>query len=142
MSSAGPAGTTYPGQGLGLPADGPGAVAGWGRRVLALVVDWVASLLVAGAFAGGGVLQSGGWRGWLPMVVFLVECGLLVALLGGSFGQLLARVAVVRLDRRPVSLLRALLRTLLVCLVVPPLVFNRDQRGLHDLATGTVTVRR
>jgi uncharacterized RDD family membrane protein YckC len=117
-------------------------VAGWGRRVLALVVDWVASLLVAGAFAGGGVLESGSWRGWLPMVVFLVESGVLVALLGGSFGQLLARVAVVRVDRRPVSLLRALLRTLLVCLVIPPLVFNRDHRGLHDLATGTVAVRR
>jgi uncharacterized RDD family membrane protein YckC len=117
-------------------------VAGWGRRVLALVVDWVASLLVAGAFAGHGVLESQDWRAWLPMIVFLVESGLLVALLGGSFGQLLARVAVVRVDRRPVSLLRALLRSLLVCLVVPPLVFNRDQRGLHDLATGTVAVRR
>jgi uncharacterized RDD family membrane protein YckC len=117
-------------------------VAGWGRRVLALAVDWVGSLLVAGALAGGGVLESQGWRAWVPMIVFLVECGLLVALLGGSFGQLLARVAVVRVDRRPVSLLRALLRTLLVCLVVPPLVFNRDQRGLHDLATGTVAVRR
>jgi uncharacterized RDD family membrane protein YckC len=117
-------------------------VAGWGRRVLALVVDWVASLLVAGAFAGGGVLESDGWRAWLPMAVFLVESGLLVALLGGSFGQLVVRVAVARVDGRPVSLLRALLRTLLVCLLVPPLVFNRDQRGLHDLATGTVAVRR
>jgi len=26
--------------------------------------------------------------------------------------------------------------------VVPPLVFNRDQRGLHDLAARTVTLRR
>ena len=117
-------------------------MAGWGRRMLALVLDWVASLLVAGAFAGHGVLQAQDWRAWMPMTVFLVESALLVALLGGSFGQLLVRIAVVRLDRRPVSLLRALLRTLLVCLVVPPLVFNRDQRGLHDLATGTVTVRR
>ena len=133
---------TYPGQGLGLPVEGPGAVSGWGRRVLGLVVDWVASLLVAGVFAGRGVLESQDWRAWLPMIVFLAESGLLVALLGASFGQLLVRVAVVRLDRKPVSLLRALLRTLLICLVVPPLVFNRDQRGLHDLATGTVTVRR
>jgi hypothetical protein len=41
-----------------------------------------------------------------------------------------------------VNLLQALLRTLLICLVIPPLVFNRDQRGLHDLAVGTVTIRR
>jgi hypothetical protein len=29
-----------------------------------------------------------------------------------------------------------------VCVVVPPLIYDRDQRGLHDLATGTVAVRR
>jgi len=41
-----------------------------------------------------------------------------------------------------VNLLVALLRTLLICLVVPPVIYNRDRRGLHDLAAGTVTVRR
>jgi uncharacterized RDD family membrane protein YckC len=46
------------------------------------------------------------------------------------------------LDGRPVSLLLALLRTALICLVVPPLVYNPDRRGLHDLLTGTLTVRR
>jgi uncharacterized RDD family membrane protein YckC len=43
---------------------------------------------------------------------------------------------------RPVSLLAALLRTALICLVVPPLIYNKDRRGLHDLVLGTVTVRR
>ena len=64
------------------------------------------------------------------------------SLLGGSFGQLVMRVVVVRLDSKPVNLLQALGRTALICLVVPPLVFNRDNRGLHDLAFGTVTLRR
>jgi uncharacterized RDD family membrane protein YckC len=41
-----------------------------------------------------------------------------------------------------VTVLQAFVRTLLICLVIPPLVFNRDQRGLHDLATGTVPIRR
>ena len=76
------------------------------------------------------------------MLVFLVEAGVLTALVGGSFGQLVLRVAVVRLDRRPVNLLVALLRTLLICLVVPPVIYNRDRRGLHDLVAGTITVRR
>jgi uncharacterized RDD family membrane protein YckC len=133
---------SYAGERLGLPQDGPGSVAGWGRRVLALFVDWFASLLVAGAVAGRGVTSSGSWESWLPMLVFLVEASLLTALRGGSFGQLLLRVVVARTDGSPVSLLRALLRTALICLVVPPLVFNRDQRGLHDLAAGTVTLRR
>ena len=28
----------------------------------------------------------------------------------------------------------------MICLVVPPLVFRPDGRGLHDMATGTATV--
>ena len=38
--SSAPAGTSYVGERLGLPAEGPGAVASWGRRILALSVDW------------------------------------------------------------------------------------------------------
>jgi uncharacterized RDD family membrane protein YckC len=99
-------------------------------------------VLVAGAFIGPGALSSQTWRGWVPMLVFLCEASLLTALVGGSFGQLLVRIAVVRGDRRPVTLSRALLRTALVCLVVPPLIYDRDHRGLHDMAVGTVVVKR
>ena len=134
---------SYPGERLGLPEDGPGAVASWGRRILALVVDWVASTLVAIAFTGlGGWLEGSAFTESLPLLVFLVETTFLTALLGGSFGQLTLRVVVSRLDGRPLGVLQAFVRTLLICLVVPPLVFNRDQRGLHDLAVGSVTLRR
>ncbi|HEX5560172.1 MAG TPA: RDD family protein [Nocardioidaceae bacterium] len=143
MSSSPPAESApYAGQRLGLPVAGRGSVAGWGRRFLALLVDWIASVLVAAVVVGPRVLSSRGWEAWAPMMVFLVEATALTALAGGSFGQLVVRVAVVRSDRRPVSLLAALLRTAMVCLVVPPLIYDRDQRGLHDLATGTVAVRR
>lgn len=147
MSSAqgapGPAaGEAYPGERLGLPPEGPGSVVGWGRRVLALCVDWAACLLVVAAFQGAGVWTGRAVSQWGPLLGFLVEATLLTALVGGSFGQLVCRVAVVRLDRRPVNLLQALLRTFLICLVIPPLVFDRDQRGLHDLAVGSVAIRR
>ena len=137
-----PAAASYAGQRLGLPETGRGSVASWGRRILALCVDWFASILVAGAIVGQGVLSSHGWEAWMPLLVFLVEGSLLTPLVGGSFGQLLLRIAVVRLDRKPVNLLVAVLRTLLICLVVPPVIYNRDRRGLHDLVAGTVTVRR
>ena len=140
--SSAPAGTSYVGERLGLPAEGPGAVASWGRRILALSVDWVASLLVTLMLTGGAALGSHGWQVWLPMLVFLVEASLLTPLAGGSFGQVLTRLAVVHPNCRPVSLLAALLRTALICLVVPPLIYNKDRRGLHDLVLGTVTVRR
>ena len=74
--------------------------------------------------------------------MFLLEVTLFTAVAGASFGQLAVRMLVVRLDGRPVTVLHALVRTLLICLVIPPVVFNRDNRGLHDLAVGTVTVVR
>jgi uncharacterized RDD family membrane protein YckC len=131
----------YPGQRLGLPPQGRGAVAGWGRRIAALCVDWLAASLVAimlRPLVDGGRL----WEQVGPLLVFWVEATVFTALVAGSFGQLALRVAVVRLDGRPLSLAAAALRTLLVCLAVPPLVFNRDNRGLHDLAVGSVAVRR
>jgi uncharacterized RDD family membrane protein YckC len=139
---AGAAAPDYPGRRLGLPRQGRGATAGWLRRIGALFVDWFASLAVASLLFGRDVLGSNDWESWTTMAVFWVEVSLLTALVGGSFGQLVARVAVLRLDGRPVSLLMSMLRTLLVCLVVPPVIYNRDQRGLHDLVAGTIAVRR
>lgn len=144
-SSAG-AYPAYPGERLGLPRTGPGSVAGWGRRLVALLVDWVASTLVAALVFGydwfGATAGEQGLVGATPLLVFWAEATILTALLGGSFGQLALRVVVVRLDGRPVNLLEALVRTFLIMLVVPPLIFNRDQRGLHDLLVKTVTLRR
>jgi uncharacterized RDD family membrane protein YckC len=76
------------------------------------------------------------------MGLFILESVVLTALLGGSFGKLATRLRVVRNDGsgRPVDLLRSLLRQVMVCLVIPPLVFRPDGRGLHDLAAGSVTV--
>lgn len=99
-------------------------------------------MLTAAAFIGTDVWTGSGLAQWATMGVFLLEATFLTALLGGSFGQLLLRVVVVRVDGKPVNVLQAFLRTLLICLVIPPLVFNRDQRGLHDLAVKTVTLRR
>ncbi len=117
-------------------------MAGWGRRLLALVVDWFACKLVLTLFLGAAAWSGSGLSQFAPLALFLVETTLLTTLAGGSFGQLVTRVAVVRLDNTPVTLLQALLRSFLICLVVPPLVFNTDQRGLHDLAVKTITLRR
>ena len=146
MTDTSSGGTAYPGERLGLPQDGPRSVASWLRRGLALFVDWVAASLVAGGFFGydwfGETAGQQGWIAMSPILVLLVEASVLTALLGGSFGQLALRIVVVRLDGRPVNLLQALGRTALICLVIPPLVFNRDNRGLHDLAFGTIALNR
>jgi uncharacterized RDD family membrane protein YckC len=131
----------WPGERLGLPQQGRGAVAGWGRRAAALALDWFGSLMVVGAFVGTDLWSGRGVVQWAPLVVFAAERWLLTSLTGGSAGQLLTRVRVVRAHGGRVGPGRALVRAVLVCLVIPPVVYNRDQRGLHDLAADTVAVR-
>lgn len=121
------------------PGARPGLeVASWARRIGALLIDGVASALVTLAVLGPEGYSNSSFG---PLVVFFLETGFGTAIAGGSFGQLLTRIRVLRTDGRPVSLLRALLRSLLVCVVVPPLVFRPDGRGLHDLATDSAAYR-
>jgi len=132
----------YPGQRLGLPAQGRGSLATWQGRVTALVVDWVASMLVASGLFGTGVISGDGWRAWMVMVVFFVESTVLSALAGGSFGQLVTKIGIARLDGLPLGFVRAALRAALVCLVLPAVVVGQDRRGLHDTVVGTVVIKR
>ena len=43
-------------------------------------------------------------------------------------------------DRGRVGAFRAAVRTVLICLAVPPLIWDRDGRGLHDRAVVTAVV--
>ena len=65
---------------------------------------------------------------------------MLTGLAGGSAGQIARGLRVVRLDGRPLGLPRAALRTLLLLLLVPALIWDRDGRGLHDKAADSVVV--
>ena len=112
--------------------------ASWPRRIVALIIDWAASQGVAYAIVQGGHRHG---ESFLPLAIFFLESALGVALAGASFGQLLTRIRVRRLDGRPVELLQSFLRALLVCLVIPPLVFKPDGRGLHDMAVDSAAYR-
>ena len=132
----------YPGQALGLPAEGRGSLASWRSRVAALALDWAACMAVAVGFFGSTVLTGCGWRAWMILAIFFVQSAVLSWLMGGSFGQLICRIAVIRIDRKPLGPARAVLRAALVSLALPPLIISADRRGLQDLAAGTVVVNR
>lgn len=123
----------YPGEELGLPEDGPRSVARMGRRVAALCVDWLLSLLIATAITRHPQ--------YVTIAVFGVEIWLLTALTGFTVGKRLLGIRVARLDGKPVGLGWALVRTILLLAVVPPLVNDSDLRGLHDRAANTVVIR-
>ncbi len=122
----------YPGEKFGLPQDGPRSVASMGRRLLALLIDWLASTGVALA-----LFHSAGWT----LAVFSVEVWLLTALTGFTLGKRILGIRVARLDGRPVGFGWALVRTILLITVIPPLVTDRDLRGLHDRAANTIVIR-
>ena len=134
-------GGDHPGGRLGLPAEGPGSVAGIGARLLGLVVDWVVCLLVVAAFVGGDVWTGRGWVQLAPLLVLLVEQTLLVGLLGTAIGHRVVGIKVLGPHRGPIGLARGAVRALLLCLAVPPLLMDSDLRGLHDKAAGSVVVR-
>ncbi|MGH8890007.1 MAG: RDD family protein [Acidothermaceae bacterium] len=132
----------YPGKRLGLPPTGTGAVAGFGRRLGALVVDWIICLLVASAFTrhaafDGRDPMNPGW----PVLVLAVEYIALLASVGTTLGMRVFSIGVRRLDGGRVSLLWVAVRTIMLLLVVPAVVYDRDQRGLHDRAAGAIAVR-
>ncbi len=117
--------------------------ASWSRRIIALVLDWAASTLVTVGLIGFGDYLDNPDSGWFVLGVFALEVSVLTTLVGGSFGQLVARVRVLTTEGRPLSLLLAVARTLLICLVVPPMIFRPDSgRGLHDLWTGSAAYVR
>ena len=103
-----------------------------GRRLLALLVDWLLCMVIAVAS-----LHSQRWT--LP--IFAAETYLLTALTGFTVGKRLLGIQVVRVDGRPVGFVWALVRTILLLAVVPPLITDSDVRGLHDRAANTIVVR-
>ena len=125
------------------PVPGPGGlqVARLGRRVVALCIDWFASLLLVRLLLSQlpyGSLESNA----ATLAVFAVEVITFTWLIGCSFGQRIMGIRVVRMDGGRLDLWRVILRTLLICLVIPAVVYDSDGRGLHDRAVGSVVIRK
>lgn len=119
------------------------------------MVDWALASLISYTFLDYDALAT--------LAVFGVSTALLVATAGFTFGHRLLGLQVVRVaeltarggepgrarpvDREggrwaPPGLLLGAVRTVLLCLVVPAVVWDSSGRGLHDVAAGTVLVRR
>lgn len=130
----------YPGQRLGLPERGPGSIGRFGRRLVALFVDWTLCQLLAYALFRVE-LGQGGSASFVPLAIFAVENVLLVSTLGFTVGHRLLGLAVFSMNGGRPSLIQALVRTISLCLAIPALIWDRDARGLHDKAAGTLIVR-
>ncbi|MBF4462288.1 MULTISPECIES: RDD family protein [unclassified Rathayibacter] len=123
----------YPGERLGLPEQGRMSVGRVGRRSAALAVDLAVPALLSLAFFG--------YDRWASLVLFVALQAVFIPTIGGSIGHRLLGMRVIRLGGGWVGVWRPLVRTVLLSVVVPALVWDSDQRGFHDKVAGTVLVR-
>lgn len=131
-----PAGA-YPGERFGLPAAGVSSVAGFGRRLAALTVDWLLGYGITALFVGAQVSSAP----FTVLAVWFLLTAVPVAVFGASAGMTALGIRVASIGSEPVvGVPRAVLRTALIALVVPPLVRDADGRGWHDRAARTVVV--
>jgi uncharacterized RDD family membrane protein YckC len=130
--SASPAGR-WPGDRMGRPESGPGSIARPGVRIAAIAIDFTICFAIYGLF----FYESS----WASLVIFVVEQLLFLIPFGGSIGHLLLGMRLVNLQNRWAGVWRPIVRTLLLALFIPAVIWDADQRGLHDVFAGTVLVR-
>jgi uncharacterized RDD family membrane protein YckC len=136
----------YPGKRFGLPIAGPMSVAPMGRRLLALIVDWVLCEIIASSLVGHSLFTGAkdphyqAAQLW-TLVFFVIEVYLLTAVSGLTVGKRLLGIRTIRTNGDRPGFKWAAVRTLLLLTVVPPCLTDRDLRGLHDKAADTIVVR-
>jgi len=123
-----------------MPREGRGSMGRFARRLVGVVIDWaLCQLLAYGLFDKAfGVAGAGSF---LPLAIFAVENLLLVGTLGSTIGHRVVGLRVVSTDGKAARPLQVLVRTVLLCLFLPAMFWDKDGRGLHDKAAGTVIAR-
>lgn len=105
------------------------------RRFCALLVDWFLCLGVTLFFRD--YQHAGLW----PLAVLVLEYAFFIGLFGQTPGMYIASIRCVsHADGSRIGILRAGLRGLLLCLVLPPFLMDDERRGLHDRVVGSVVL--
>jgi len=121
---------------VALPEEGAGSFAPTGRRVLGFVIDVVLSALVASLFTAPELPRN------VSLLVFGLQYLVFSTLVGQTPGMFLTRIRIVRVDRAAaLGPVRALIRTVLLMLLVPALIWDSNGRGLHDKYSQSAIVR-
>ena len=136
MSAGSPVQADWPGKRLGLPASGSRSIGRFGRRLGALVIDWGIAYLLSFAFFRPDP------DGFATLIIFGVLQIVFLLVVNASVGHLIFGLRVVPLVPGYLGFWRPFVRTILLMLFIPAVIYDRDQRGLHDKAAGTVLVRR
>jgi uncharacterized RDD family membrane protein YckC len=127
---------------LGFPESGPQSLAPPGRRLAALLADWLVSYGLAALGMAFGLVPPG-LLSTVVLVIWLVLGIVAVRLFEFTPGQFVLGLRVVCVGGRlRLGFGRAALRGMMIALVVPALFVDADGRGLQDRGSGTAVVRR
>ncbi|HEX7658636.1 MAG TPA: RDD family protein [Pseudonocardiaceae bacterium] len=133
----------YRGERLGLPAEGPGAVASRGRRLGGFLVDCVIGSLIAALFVHPQFMDQTSMQTlnyWGALVWFLINV-VAVGFFGFTPGMALFGIRAARVDGvTMVGPVRAIIRTVLIAVIVPAVIWDMDGRGWHDKAARTIVL--
>ena len=127
-----------------MPEEGPGSISRPGRRIGALLIDYAAATVIATGFLGFdqfALPSEAGLTQFAPLAVFALLQILFIPTAGGSPGHRILGMRVIRFSGGWVGLWRPIVRTLLIVVVIPAVIWDADQRGLHDKASGLVLIR-
>lgn len=116
-----------------MPRTGPGSVGRVGRRLAGIAIDWTLAVGVSVAFFS--------YDEFATLIVFVALQIVFIPTIGGSIGQRLVGLRTVALQGGWIGVWRPVVRTLLLVLALPALVWDSDQRGFHDKVAGTVLIR-
>lgn len=128
----------WPGKRLGLPQSGSLSIARPGRRIAALLIDQAPAYLLAFTFFRS---PEGFIDGLALTLLFAALQIVFIPTIGGSIGHRLLGMRLIAIGGGWIGVWRPVVRTLLLVLVIPALIWDADQRGFHDKIAGTALVR-
>lgn len=108
------------------------------------MIDYTAATIIATGFLGFNQFAlptEAGLTQFAPMLVFVLLQIIFIPVVGGSPGHRIVGLRLVRMDGGWIGVWRPIVRTLLLIVVIPAVIWDADQRGLHDKAVGTVLIR-
>jgi len=105
-----------------------------GRRIGAFLIDSAVAAAVAFVFFD--------YDRWAVLAVFAVLQVVVILLFNGGIGHLVVGLRVVPDKGGRLKFWQPFVRTVLLLLLIPAIIWDRDQRGMHDRLAGTILVLR
>ena len=93
-----------------MPAAGPGSIARFGPRLVAVLIDWALCTLIAYGLFKVPLWGAEG-QGFIPLAIFAVENLLLVGTLGQTIGMRIVGLRVSALGGSRATVLQVAVRT-------------------------------